>query len=55
MVMINYTNPAVHSSLTVSDKLLITLKYYHEYTTMESIADDYNATVAKIDRNTPFF
>src|SRR5215469_14436280 len=32
--------------LTPGDKLLITLKYYREYVTMESIADDYNCSTS---------
>src|SRR5215468_1971929 len=34
--------------LTVGDKLLITLKYYREYTTMESIADDYDCSKSSV-------
>jgi predicted DNA-binding protein YlxM (UPF0122 family) len=37
--------------LTVGDKLLITLKYYREYTTMESIADDYDCSKSAICRS----
>jgi predicted DNA-binding protein YlxM (UPF0122 family) len=37
--------------LSVGDKLLITLKYYREYTTMESIADDYNCSKSTICRS----
>ena len=37
--------------LTVGDKLLITLKYYREYTTMESIADDYNCSKSAVCRS----
>jgi predicted DNA-binding protein YlxM (UPF0122 family) len=37
--------------LTVGDKLLITLKYYREYTTMESIADDYNCSKSSVCRS----
>jgi predicted DNA-binding protein YlxM (UPF0122 family) len=37
--------------LTVSDKLLLTLKYYREYTTMESIADDYDCSKSTIHRS----
>jgi predicted DNA-binding protein YlxM (UPF0122 family) len=38
-------------SLTVSDKLLITLKYYREYITMESIADDYECAKSSVCRS----
>jgi hypothetical protein len=38
-------------SLTVGDKLLITLKYYREYTTMESIADDYHCSKSSVFRS----
>jgi hypothetical protein len=38
-------------TLTVGDKLLITLKYYREYTTMESIADDYDCSKSSIHRS----
>ena len=34
--------------LTVGDKLLITLKYYREYTTMESIGDDFDCSKSTI-------
>jgi len=34
--------------LSVGDKLLITLKYYREYTTMESIADDYECAKSSV-------
>jgi len=37
--------------LTVGDKLLITLKYYREYTTMESIADDYDCSKSSVCRS----
>jgi hypothetical protein len=37
--------------LTVGDKLLITLKYYREYTTMESIADDYDCSKSSVHRS----
>jgi predicted DNA-binding protein YlxM (UPF0122 family) len=37
--------------LTVGDKLLITLKYYREYTTMESIGDDYDCSKSTIHRS----
>jgi len=37
--------------LTVGDKLLITLKYYREYTTMESLADDYDCAKSSIWRS----
>ena len=37
--------------LTVGDKLLITLKYYREYTTMESIADDYGCSKSSVCRS----
>ena len=37
--------------LTVGDKLLITLKYYREYTTMESIGDDYNCSKSAVCRS----
>ena len=38
-------------TLTVSDKLLITLKYYREYVTMESIADDYDCDTSSVCRS----
>ena len=38
-------------TLTVGDKLLITLKYYREYTTMESLADDYECSKSAICRS----
>jgi len=38
-------------TLTVGAKLLITLKYYREYTTMESIADDYNCSKSSVCRS----
>ena len=38
-------------NLTVGDKLLITLKYYREYTTMESIGDDYDCSKSSIFRS----
>jgi len=37
--------------LSVGDKLLITLKYYREYTTMESIADDYDCSKSSVHRS----
>jgi predicted DNA-binding protein YlxM (UPF0122 family) len=37
--------------LSVGDKLLITLKYYREYTTMESIADDYDCSKSTVSRS----
>jgi len=37
--------------LTVGDKLLITLKYLREYTTMESIADDYDCSKSSVHRS----
>jgi len=37
--------------LSVGDKLLITLKYYREYTTMESIADDYECSQSAVCRS----
>jgi predicted DNA-binding protein YlxM (UPF0122 family) len=37
--------------LSVGDKLLITLKYYREYTTMESIADDYHCSKSTVCRS----
>ena len=37
--------------LSVGDKLLITLKYYREYTTMESIADDYDCSRSWVCRS----
>jgi predicted DNA-binding protein YlxM (UPF0122 family) len=38
-------------NLNVGDKLLITLKYYREYTTMESIGDDYNCSKSAVCRS----
>ena len=38
-------------NLTVGDKLLITLKYYREYVTMESLADDYDCSKSAICRS----
>jgi hypothetical protein len=38
-------------SLSVGDKLLITLKYYREYATMESIADDYDCSKSCVCRS----
>ena len=38
-------------TLTVGDKLLITLKYYREYTTMESIADDFDCAKSSVCRS----
>jgi predicted DNA-binding protein YlxM (UPF0122 family) len=37
--------------LSISDKLLITLKYYREYATMESIADDFNCAKSTVCRS----
>jgi predicted DNA-binding protein YlxM (UPF0122 family) len=37
--------------LTPGDKLLITLKYYREYTTMESIGDDFDCSKSTIHRS----
>jgi len=37
--------------LSVGDKLLITLKYYREYMTMESIADDYDCSKSAVCRS----
>jgi predicted DNA-binding protein YlxM (UPF0122 family) len=37
--------------LSVGDKLLITLKYYREYVTMESIGDDYDRSKSTIHRS----
>ena len=37
--------------LTPGDKLLITLKYYREYTTMESIGDDFDCSKSTIYRS----
>jgi hypothetical protein len=37
--------------LTVGDKPLITLKYYREYTTTESIADDYDCCKSAVCRS----
>jgi predicted DNA-binding protein YlxM (UPF0122 family) len=37
--------------LTPGDKLLITLKYYREYTTMESIGDDFGCSKSTIYRS----
>ena len=39
------------NTLSVGDKLLITLKYYREYTTMESIADDYDCSRSWVCRS----
>ena len=39
------------NTLSVGDKLLITLKYYREYTTMESIADDYDCSRSGVCRS----
>jgi predicted DNA-binding protein YlxM (UPF0122 family) len=39
------------NDLSVGDKLLITLKYYREYITMESIADDYDCCKSTISRS----
>jgi len=38
-------------TLTVGDKLLLTLKYYREYVTMESIADDYDCDKSSVCRS----
>ena len=38
-------------NLSIGDKLLITLKYYREYTTMESIADDFNCAKSTVCRS----
>jgi predicted DNA-binding protein YlxM (UPF0122 family) len=37
--------------LSLGDKLLITLKYYREYVTMESLADDYDCSKSTIFRS----
>ena len=37
--------------LTPGDKILITLKYYREYTTMESIGDDFDCSKSTIHRS----
>ena len=37
--------------LAVGDKLLITLKYNREYTTVESIADDYDCSKSSVCRS----
>ena len=37
--------------LTVGDKLLLTLKYYREYVTMESLADDYDCSKSTVCRS----
>ena len=37
--------------LTIGDKLLITLKYYREYVTMESLADDYDCSKSAVCRS----
>jgi len=37
--------------LTVNDKLLITTKYFREYVTMESIADEYNCSKSSVHRS----
>jgi hypothetical protein len=39
------------NDLTVGDKLLVFLKYYREYTTMESIADDYHCHKSSVCRS----
>jgi predicted DNA-binding protein YlxM (UPF0122 family) len=39
------------NDLNIGDKLLITLKYYREYTTMESIADDYDCSKSSVCRS----
>jgi predicted DNA-binding protein YlxM (UPF0122 family) len=39
------------NDLSVGDKLLITLKYYREYMTMESIADDYDCSKSSVCRS----
>jgi len=38
-------------NLSVGDKLLITLKYYREYMTMESLADDYDCSKSAVCRS----
>ena len=37
--------------MSVGDKLLITLKYYREYTIMESIVDDYDCSKSAVCRS----
>ena len=37
--------------LSVGDKLLITLKYFREYVTMESLANEYNCSKSSIHRS----
>lgn len=39
------------NDLSPGDKLLITLKYYREYVTMESIADDYDCSKSAVCRS----
>lgn len=39
------------NDLSPGDKLLITLKYYREYVTMESVADDYNCSKSSVCRS----
>ena len=39
-----YQSGGKPSDLTVGDKLLITLKYYREYVTKKSLADDYDCS-----------
>ncbi len=39
------------NDLSPGDKLLITLKYYREYVTMESIADDYHCAKSSVCRS----
>ncbi len=39
------------NDLSPGDKLLITLKYYREYVTMESIGDDYNCAKSSVCRS----
>ena len=41
------------NTLTVGDKLLITLKYQREYATMESLADDDDCSKSSICRLCP--
>ncbi len=39
------------NNLSAADKLLITLKYYREYVTMESIADDFDCAKSSVCRS----
>lgn len=39
------------NDLSPGDKLLITLKYYREYVTMESLADDFNCAKSSVCRS----